>query len=45
MLKQRLKSRGATLNLNALNVALWEEWEKLIQEEIQGIILSQCQNG
>ena len=45
MLKQRLKSRGAILNLNALKVALWEEWERLTKEEIQGIILSQCQNG
>ena len=40
MLKQHLKSPKTILNLNALKAALWEEWERLTQEEIQGIIIT-----
>ena len=40
LLKQRLKSRGAILQIEDLKKALQEEWEKVTLEEIQSIIFS-----
>ena len=40
LLKQRLKSRRVISSLEALKVALQEEWERLTQEEIQRLIVT-----
>lgn len=40
LLKQRLKSRGVILDVEALKQALQEEWDRLTQDEIQRIIVS-----
>ncbi len=40
LLKSRLKTRPAILDIEALKAALQEEWDKLTQEEIRQYIVS-----
>ncbi len=40
ILKQRLAQRGVFINLESLEAALQEKWDRLSQDEIQNLIIT-----